>query len=98
MSCQCALEQRVAELEARCARLEAALRAALPQTADAPADEPLVEELLPPCTLAFELGLSESYTRKLCRHAFTLGMPGVERVGPGKGRWRATRAAIEALR
>jgi hypothetical protein len=97
MSNHCALAQRVAELEARCARLEALLvqsgsqlPAVIPATSPPPADE----EWLEPCVIAHRLGLSATHTRRLYSRGHLLGVAGVKKDG---GRWFATVDAIRAV-
>ncbi len=84
------LEQRVADLEARCARLEVMLTQMLPKQ-----PQPCDPELLTPSELAFELSISEQHVRKLCKRGYKLGVADVERNG---GRWLATEEAIQGLR
>lgn len=53
------------------------------------------DPLLEPCALAFRLGLSDGHVRRLCSQGWRIGAAGIEKHG---GRWRASIAAIEALR
>lgn len=66
-------------------------------TVGAPPQQPpiQVEEWLDPQNIAYRLGVSEGYVRKLCQRGHRLGISGVRKPG---GRWEATTAAIADLR
>lgn len=75
-------------------RIEADL-AELRRLLDAPAPaEPEPEEWLPPCDLAFRLGIGENYVRRIIRRGVAEGVAGCEKRG---GRLYATADAVKGL-